>query len=291
MLVNITSPQKKGNLGASISNSVDSPGLLTPRRSAYYAEVMHRSIALLAILVLFFAACGNDDDSGEVATPEISDIVDDSTPVPIPAPVDDTPVVEEPDDQEPTPAPVEEPTPAPDEEPTPIPDSTTEPLERPEPVDLSQPAFDSSDKLSTVGLGSLYFGMDPDQAAEAVSTQWTGGQEDGTPQCYLLAPANGPNGVVFTVFNSAIERVDIANPSITTRSGASVGSTEAQLHELFGARLLVTPYADGSGNSIQYVPVDESDIDYRVIFETDGTSVTSIRAGRLPAVAPGEPCT
>ena len=142
-----------------------------------------------------------------------------------------------------------------------------------------------------MGLGGLYFGMTPDEAAEAVSTVWTGGQEGGTARCYLLAPANGPSGVVFTVFNSSIERVDITNAALTTRSGASVGSTEAQLHELFGARLLVTPYADGSGNSIQFVPVDESDADYRVIFETDGTSVTSMRAGRLPVVAPGEPCT
>ena len=252
---------------------------------------MRRSIALLAILVLFFTACGDDDDSADDATPEATAAVQEPAPVSTPAPADDSSVVDEPDEEEPTPAPVEEPTPAPVVVTTPIPDSTAEPLDRPEPVDLSQPAFGSSDKLSTVGLGALYFGMGPDQAAEAVSTLWTGGQEGGTPRCYLLAPANGPDGMVFTVYNSSIERVDITNAIISTRSGASVGSTEAQLHELFGARLLVTPYADGSGNSIQYVPVDESDVDYRVIFETDGTSVTSLRAGRLPVVAPSEPCT
>ena len=119
--------------------------------------------------------------------------------------------------------------------------STAEPLDRPEPVDLSNPAFSSSDKLSTVGLGSLFFGMNPDVAADAIQTVWTGGAEDGTPRCYLLAPANGPEGLVFTVYNSSIERVDVTNPSITTRSGASVGSTEAQLHELFGERLVVSP--------------------------------------------------
>ncbi len=261
------------------------------KRSGHYAEAMRRWIALFAILVLFFAACGNDDDTTGQDTPEATTVPEESTPAPTPAPADDSPVVDEPEEEEPTPAPDEEPTPAPDEEPTPIPDSTADPIDRPEPIDLSKPAFDSSDKLSTVGLGSLYFGMGPDQAAEAVQTLWTGGQEDGTPRCYLLAPANGPEGVVFTVYNSSIERVDITNPGITTRSGASVGSTEAQLHELFGAQLLVTPYADGSGNSIQFVPVDEADVDYRVIWETDGTSVTSMRAGRLPAVGPGEPCT
>lgn len=254
---------------------------------------MRRVIALSAIFVLLLAACGNDDDSTtEEPSPTTTVAAEEPAPVSTPAPADDPPADDEPVEEEPTPAPAEEdPTPAPAEEPTPIPDSTAEPLDRPEPVDLSQPAFGSSTKLSTVGLGSLYFGMTADEAAEAVSTQWTGGDEGGTARCYLLAPANGPAGVVFTVYNSSIERVDITNSSLTTRSGASVGSTEAQLHELFGARLLVTPYADGSGNSIQFVPVDEADANYRVIFETDGTSVTSMRAGRLPVVAPTEPCT
>ncbi|MCY3575735.1 MAG: hypothetical protein OXH53_00305 [bacterium] len=250
---------------------------------------MRRLIALFAILVLFLAACGNDDESGGEADPEPT-ATEEPAPVSTPAPVDDSPA-ETPGDEEPAPDPVEESTPIPVEEPTPIPISTAEPVERPEPVDFSNPAFTSDDKLSTAGLGSMFFGMTPDEAGQALPTLWTGGPDDGTPRCYLLAPANGPSGVVVTIYNSSIERVDVTNPSITTRSGASVGSTEAQLHELFGERLVVTPYADGSGNSIQFVPQDEPDVDYRVIWETDGTSVTSMRAGRLPAVAPAEPCT
>lgn len=260
------------------------------KRFGHYAEAMRRWIALFAILVLFFAACGNDDESGEEAPAEATAAPEDPTPEPTPDPADDTPPVEEPEVEEPEPVPFDESTSAPVEEPEPIPVSTAEPPELPEPVDLSKPAFSSADKLSTVGIGSLYFGMSPEEAADAVPTLWTGGAEDGNPRCYLLAPANGPSGMVFTVYNSSIERVDITNPSISTRSGASVGSTEAQLHELFGEQLVVSPYADGSGNSIQFVPVDEADLDYRVIWETDGTSVTSMRAGRLPAVQPAEPC-
>ncbi|MDE0579254.1 MAG: hypothetical protein F4124_02020 [Acidimicrobiia bacterium] len=249
---------------------------------------MRRSIALIAILALLFAACGNDDDSADEATPEPA--AEEPAPISTPAPIEE-PVEEEPVEEEPDPAPEVEPTPAPVEETTPVPVLTSEPVERPEPENFDDPAFTSDDKLSTVGLGSVYFGMTPDEAGDAVTTLWTGGPGEGTPRCYLLAPAGGPSGVVLTIYNSSIERIDITNPSITTRSGASVGSTEAQLHELFGERLVVSPYADGSGNSIQYVPVDEADVDYRVIWETDGTSVTSMRAGRLPAVAPGEPCT
>ncbi len=252
---------------------------------------MARLISLLAVLALLFAACGNDDDeSGEEPEPVATASTQGMAPVSTPEPQDDT-VVEAPEVEAPEPAPDLVSTPESEAEPTAIPISTTEPLDRPQPVDLSNPAFSSSDKLSTVGLGSLYFGMDPDVAAEAIPTVWTGGGEDSTPRCYLLAPANGPEGLVVTVYNSSIERVDITNPGISTLSGASVGSTEAQLYELFGERLLVSPKADGSGNSIQFVPVDEADADYRVIWETDGTSVTSMRAGRLPAVAPAEPCT
>ncbi|MCY3863606.1 MAG: hypothetical protein OXG67_16815 [bacterium] len=247
---------------------------------------MRRSIALIAILALLFAACGNDDESADEATPEPAE---EPAPISTPAPIEE-PVEEEPVEEEPDPAPEVESTPAPVEESTPVPVLTSEPLERPEPEDLNDPAFTSDDKLTTVGLGSVYFGMTPEEAGDAVTTLWTGGPGEGTPRCYLLAPAGGPSGVVLTIYNSSIERIDITNPSITTRSGASVGSTEAQLHELFGERLVVSPYADGTGNSIQYVPVDEADADYRVIWETDGTSVTSMRAGRLPAVAPGEPC-
>ena len=250
---------------------------------------MRRSIALIAILVLLFAACGSDDESADEATPEPT-AAEEPAPVSTPAPVEE-PADEEPMDDEPEPAPEDDPTPVPVEEPTPVPVLTSEPQERPEPENYDDPAFDSTDKLSTVGLGQVYFGMTPDEASDAVTTLWTGGPGEGTARCYLLAPAGGPSGVVLTIYNSSIERIDITNPSITTRSGASVGSTEAQLHELFGERLVVSPYADGSGNSIQYVPVDEADVDYRVIWETDGTSVTSMRAGRLPAVAPGEPCT
>ena len=247
---------------------------------------MRRLLALFAVLVLFFVACGNDDESGEEAPPEATAATEEPAPVSTPAPVVGKTV-----EEEPVPEPNAESTPTPAEEPIPIPEPTAEPLEQPEPIDFSNPAFSSADKLSTAGLGSMFFGMTPDEAGQALPTLWAGDPEDGTPRCYLLAPANGPAGVVVTIYNNSIERVDVTNPSITTRSGASVGSTEAQLHELFGERLVVNPYADGSGNSVQYVPVDEPDVDYRVIFETDGTSVTSMRAGRLPAVVPAEPCT
>ncbi|MCY4164129.1 MAG: hypothetical protein OXE93_07975 [bacterium] len=243
-------------------------------------------ITLTTALALLLAGCGNDNDSADqaISTPTATAAVVVTAPPPLATPA-------------PTPAPQE-----PVATPTPIPtaviiedsldeaDSETVPLDVPQPLDLSQPAFSSADKLSTIGLGAMYFGMTPEEAAEAIPTLWTGTDGEDTPRCYLLAPANGPSNVVVTVYNGRIERIDITNPDISTRSGARVGSTEAQLTELFGQKLIVTPHTDGTGNTIEFVPVDESDRDYRVTFETNGTTVTSMRAGRLPAVQPTNPC-
>ncbi len=238
--------------------------------------------SLLGITVI--AACGNDNDSTEATdTPTATAVVTTptlvATPVPTPA-------------QQPPAAVLATPTSAaalPSDSDTQSTEDTIL-LDVPEPADLSQPAFDSSDKLTTLGLGAMKFGMTPEDAAEAIETVWTGTPEADTESCFLLAPANGPNGVVVTVYNGRIERVDITNPTISTRSGAAVGSTETQLVELFGDKLQTTPYTDGSGNTIEFVPVDESDRDYRVTFETNGSTVTSLRAGRLPAVQPTNPC-
>ena len=82
-----------------------------------------------------------------------------------------------------------------------------------------------------------------------------------------------------------MERVDIAAPPIATRSGAKVGSTEAQITQLYGDQIEVQPRADGQpGNALVFVPRDEADKDFLLVFTTDGTTVTSYRAGRVPQV-------
>jgi hypothetical protein len=84
-----------------------------------------------------------------------------------------------------------------------------------------------------------------------------------------------------------IERVDIGAASkVRTRSGAGVGSTVAQIQSLYGARLAAAP----DGTTYVFTPVDAADAAYRVVFESDGTTVTSFRAGRTALVAASTPC-
>ncbi|MYG93577.1 MAG: hypothetical protein F4138_01065 [Acidimicrobiia bacterium] len=246
---------------------------------------MRRWIALFVACLFVLSACGNSDDTSEESTPTATaEVVPTpvSTPAPTPTPQElDPPATEPPalDDEITNDALTDE-----------FDEETTD-ADVPEPIDLSAPAFTSNDKLSTAGLGAMYFGTTPEQAAAAIPTLWTSSPEAETPRCFLLAPANGPNGIIATVYNGRIERLDINNSEISTRSGARLGSTEAELFELFGGeRLVIAAHASRAGNTITFVPVDESDKDYRVIFETDGTTVISMRAGRLPAVQPTDPC-
>lgn len=151
------------------------------------------------------------------------------------------------------------------------------------------PAFTADSKLTTVGLDEIFFGDPVDVAAEKVGTEWIGLPEPGNvPQCYTVQPAGGPQGTVLTVVDGRIERVDIVTPAITTRSGYGAGSTEAEILEAFDELIEVTPI-DG-GNELVFVPTDEVDRDFRIIWTTDGTTVTAMRAGRVPVVFPAAPC-
>lgn len=149
------------------------------------------------------------------------------------------------------------------------------------------PEFTPKSSVTTVGIDAVVFGMTVNQANEAVGGEFVP-VDAASGDCFLVRPQGGPLGVVLTVTQGTIERVDITNPDITTRSGAGVGMTEQGLAELFGASLTTVP-SDG-GNQVIFTPSDAGDAQFRVIFETNGETVTSFRAGRVPQVEPTTPC-
>ncbi|MDW3176645.1 MAG: hypothetical protein R8J94_04570 [Acidimicrobiia bacterium] len=166
--------------------------------------------------------------------------------------------------------------------------STTTTTTTEAPIFTGDPEFDSTSSVSTVGIDVVTFGMTIAQAEAAL---------DGilvpvdavSGECFQVRPGGGPAGVELVVTAGTIERVDITNPEITTRSGAGVGMAEDALLALFGERLTSTPRA-GGGNTIVFTPADAGDAAFRVIFETDGSAVTSFRSGRVPQVEPISPC-
>lgn len=152
------------------------------------------------------------------------------------------------------------------------------------------PTLVDTSTISTVGLDKVQFGMTLEVAQAAAGTEL---KAEGTrnPECYLASPVAGAAGITFLFSSGTVERVDISAPPIATRSGARVGSTEAQIRQLYGDQIEVQPRADGQpGNALVFVPRDQTDQDFRLVFTTDGTTVTSYRAGRVPQVLAATGC-
>ena len=142
-------------------------------------------------------------------------------------------------------------------------------------------------KLSTAGLGPVQIGHSVDDARTAAGALLIA-VPGGSDACRYYTVQNGPEGVRFLAVNAEIVRVDIEAGPITTISGYGIGSTRSEIIEAFGDRI-----EDGPGlAAIQYVPVDASDIDKRVVWEVDEDGeVISLRAGRLPHIEPRVACT
>jgi hypothetical protein len=156
-------------------------------------------------------------------------------------------------------------------------------------TDLGEPTLDDASTVSTTGLDTVTFGMSLAQAEKAAGTRLLPDPAGATTrECAVVVPEEGPAGVSFTLYKGTIERVDLAaTAKVKTRSGAGVSTTVAQLQSLYGDRIGA---ASGTTTYV-FTPVDPADAAFRVVFETDGSAVTSFRAGRTAVVAPAAPCT
>lgn len=141
-------------------------------------------------------------------------------------------------------------------------------------------------RVSTVGIGEVIWGMKQSRAEAEYGALFTGTIVD--PFCFVVTPTDGPRGITFVVSNTRIERVDISVAGITTKSGAGIGWTENEVRAQFGENIEINEIE--TGNELIYVPSDSRDAEYRIIFASDGEKIVSMRAGKLPEVAPTEPC-
>ena len=93
-------------------------------------------------------------------------------------------------------------------------------------------------------------------------------------------------GVSLMVFDDLIVRIEIDDPSsVTTRSGAGIGSTKDDLLGFYPDNLHQANEAVLDGEAMGFVPNDESDATYRIFFELDEDGVViRYRVGIKPAV-------
>jgi serine/threonine protein kinase len=172
----------------------------------------------------------------------------------------------------------------------PAPETTTETTRAAAPpAENNSAATGLSGPIELQRFGSVDYGSSVEDAEQitGVALQPAGGDARG---CHFVAP-EGDRGVQFMVNEGSIGRVDVTSPSYATPSGIRVGDSERAVHAAYGGQLneARSPY-DPGGNVLTVVPKESRNTGYRVVLETDGQSVVSIRAGRLPEVEFQEGC-
>lgn len=109
-------------------------------------------------------------------------------------------------------------------------------------------------------------------------------------RCGYVYPAAAPAGISLMVIDDTVRRVDIDTVGIQTVEGAMIGDEEARILELYKGRVTVRPHPY-TGPVGHYLIVDEpADTVHRLIFETDGKHVTTMRGGERRAVNYIEGC-
>jgi hypothetical protein len=119
------------------------------------------------------------------------------------------------------------------------------------------------------------------------------GNEPDVPltECAYLLSKRIPEGLGFMFANGRVVRIDVYEGSTRTSAGARIGDSEDRIKRLYPSHLTTEPhrYVD-DGHYLYYSPNITSGQKVRIVFETDGQTVTSFRVGTLEATALVEGC-
>lgn len=146
-------------------------------------------------------------------------------------------------------------------------------------------------QLTEEGLGPLHAGMTVAQARAVVPGEFTmaNASPDDAACSYATWTAQPPRTRVM-VTDGVIARVEVDTASIRTAAGAGVGDSESRIDSLYPGRVRRMPHKYTDGRYLIVVAAAPRDTMFRFVFETDGQRVTTMRAGRYPAVEWVEGC-
>jgi hypothetical protein len=149
---------------------------------------------------------------------------------------------------------------------------------------------DTAITVTSTGYGPLRIGMTVAAAAGALGSPAPSTVGLDTACAYVHFDTE-PAGMRIMVTNDTVARIEVDSSTIPTGLGARVGDSEARVKTLYGSRVAVEPHKYlPNGHYLVVAPVPPTDSNFRLIFETDGSRVTSYRAGRLPQVQWVEGC-
>lgn len=143
--------------------------------------------------------------------------------------------------------------------------------------------------VSAKGYGPVRIGMSAAETREVLGALLAPRDSLSSECDYLAIGPDGPE-VLFMIVHDQLVRVDVRDSGVVTDAGARIGDSEARIGFLYGPdRVISTPHAYTDGRYLTVVPAGTGD-QHRLVFETDGRSVTEYRAGLLPMVGWVEGC-
>lgn len=153
----------------------------------------------------------------------------------------------------------------------------------------SAPSASSSWFVTARGLGPVRAGMSLSHLSATLGQSAQVTYPAGTRCTYFRSPAL-PAGVALMINDDTVGRVDVRERGVRTAEGVQVGDTERSVTERYAGRVRTTPHKY-TGPTGHYLTVrSPSDAGYLIVFETDGSRVTTYRAGRTPEVEQVEGC-
>jgi hypothetical protein len=157
----------------------------------------------------------------------------------------------------------------------------------PAPADTSRaPSRPPGMTVTEYGIGPIRAGMTIAQANAAIGGGFAA-PKGGTSGCTYAALTKAPRGLWVMLQDGRVARVEVRSGSIATSTGARIGDSEARIKQLYPG-IATTPHKYvASGH---YLTVMGSDPANRIVFETDGSKVTTFRSGRTPEVENVEGC-
>lgn len=155
-------------------------------------------------------------------------------------------------------------------------------------------AYDIPNGLSADGLGSIKIGLPVDKLEQILRDKIGYSQFNNHGCSVLTTPMLSNTGISFVIETNVLTRINIdyvgkseIPASIKTDVGLGLGSTEADVRKAYPHARVKPNSGDPSWHTIF---ADTPDGQRAIVFETDGTKVTTIRAGAYPVVAFSNAC-
>ncbi|EMO87267.1 hypothetical protein [Leptospira noguchii] len=146
------------------------------------------------------------------------------------------------------------------------------------------------------GLGPIHINDTLIQIEKKLSIKLKGGREKndfGDKACYFYsAPELSGVSLMFTGYANDVKlsRIYISNPNFQTLSGLKLRSDISLILSTYKDNIQQTKEHYTGDMMLIFVPKDQSDKNFRIIFLTDNKKVTQISVGKIPEIFAVEGC-